>query len=172
MIQGCKEKFFINQIFDENIRRLHQGKKFFGKKMHFFFVFLQKNFFPWWRRLIFSSKIWLIKNFSLQPCIIWLINIIPRILIFTIKKRIMHRSIDKFLKKSRISDVTTFDFRSFSKIEQPFSLRLEVLHLIWPQNFHIQVVHPPWTSVVHHVFVNHFSTYLIIIKNNIIINKK
>ena len=36
MIKGCKEKFFINQIFDENIRRLHQGKKFFGKKMHFF----------------------------------------------------------------------------------------------------------------------------------------
>ena len=33
MIKGCKEKFFINQIFDENIRRLHQGKKFFGKKM-------------------------------------------------------------------------------------------------------------------------------------------
>ena len=32
MIKGCKEKFFINQIFDENIRRLHQGKKFFGKK--------------------------------------------------------------------------------------------------------------------------------------------
>ena len=25
--------FFINQIFDENIRRLHQGKEFFGKKM-------------------------------------------------------------------------------------------------------------------------------------------
>ena len=33
MIKGCKEKFFINQIFDENIRRLHQGKKLFGKKM-------------------------------------------------------------------------------------------------------------------------------------------
>ena len=33
MIKGCKEEFFINQIFDENIRRLHQGKKFFGKKM-------------------------------------------------------------------------------------------------------------------------------------------
>ena len=32
MIKGCKEKFFINQILDENIRRLHQGKKFFGKK--------------------------------------------------------------------------------------------------------------------------------------------
>ena len=30
-LQG--EAFFINQIFDENIRRLHQGKKFFGKKM-------------------------------------------------------------------------------------------------------------------------------------------
>ena len=39
MIKCCKEKFFINQILDENIRRLHQGKKFFGKKMqkkHFF----------------------------------------------------------------------------------------------------------------------------------------
>ena len=35
MIKGCKEKFFINQIFDENIRRLHQGKKFLVKK-HFF----------------------------------------------------------------------------------------------------------------------------------------
>ena len=32
MIKGCKEKFFINQIFNKNIRRLHQGKKFFGKK--------------------------------------------------------------------------------------------------------------------------------------------
>ena len=63
MIKGCKEKFFINQIFDENIRCLHQGKK----------CFLPKNFFPWWRHLIFSSKIWLIKNFSLQPFIIWLI---------------------------------------------------------------------------------------------------
>ena len=69
MIKGCKEKFFINQIFDENIRRLHQGKKFFGKKNC---IFLPKNFFPWWRRLIFSSKVWLIKNFSLQPFIIWL----------------------------------------------------------------------------------------------------
>ena len=36
MIKGCKEKFFINQIFDENIRRLHQGKKLFGKRKHFF----------------------------------------------------------------------------------------------------------------------------------------
>ena len=43
MIKGCKEKFFINQIFDENIRRLHQGKKFFGKKMLFF---CRKTFFP------------------------------------------------------------------------------------------------------------------------------
>ena len=32
MIKGCKEKFFINQIFDENIRRLHQGKSFSAKK--------------------------------------------------------------------------------------------------------------------------------------------
>ena len=32
MIKGCKEKFFINQISDENIRRLHQGKKFLGQK--------------------------------------------------------------------------------------------------------------------------------------------
>ena len=32
MIKGCKEKFFINQIFDENIRRLHQGKKDFRQK--------------------------------------------------------------------------------------------------------------------------------------------
>ena len=88
MIKGCKEKFFINQIFDENIRRLHQGKKLFGKKMQKKSIFLPKSFFPWWRRLIFSSKIWLIKNFSLQPFIIWLINMIPRILIFaTIKKR-------------------------------------------------------------------------------------
>ena len=39
MIKGCKENFFINLIFDENIRRLHQGKKFFGKKM------LKKNHF-------------------------------------------------------------------------------------------------------------------------------
>ena len=31
MIKGCK-KFFINQVFDENIRRLHQGKMFFGQK--------------------------------------------------------------------------------------------------------------------------------------------
>ena len=31
MKKGCKEKFFINQIFNEIIRRLHQGKKFFGK---------------------------------------------------------------------------------------------------------------------------------------------
>ena len=38
-------------------------------------IFLPKNFFPWWRRLIFSYKIWLIKNFSLQPFIIWLIKI-------------------------------------------------------------------------------------------------
>ena len=54
IIKGCKEKFFINQIFNENIRRLHQGKKFFGKKMqvNFFakncaeFFFLQgKHFF-------------------------------------------------------------------------------------------------------------------------------
>ena len=33
MIKGCMEKFFINQIFDENNRRLLQGKKFLGKKM-------------------------------------------------------------------------------------------------------------------------------------------
>ena len=62
MIKGCKENFFfINQIFVENIRRLHQGKKFFGKKIYFFFspkiklgiaiiicwnvVFQQKNVF-------------------------------------------------------------------------------------------------------------------------------
>ena len=36
MIMGCKENFFINQIFDENVRRLLQGKSFFVKKMHFF----------------------------------------------------------------------------------------------------------------------------------------
>ena len=30
MIKGSKEKF-INQIFDENIRRLHQGKSFSAK---------------------------------------------------------------------------------------------------------------------------------------------
>ena len=30
-----KKKFFINQIFDENIRRLHQEKSF-SAKMHFF----------------------------------------------------------------------------------------------------------------------------------------
>ena len=40
MIKGCKEKFFINQIFDENIRRLHQGKKFFGKKNFFELVLI------------------------------------------------------------------------------------------------------------------------------------
>ena len=45
MIKGCKEKFFINQIFDEYIRRLHQGKKFFGKNQCFF-VFCRKTFFP------------------------------------------------------------------------------------------------------------------------------
>ena len=28
LIKGSKEKFFINQIFDENIRRLHQGNSF------------------------------------------------------------------------------------------------------------------------------------------------
>ena len=43
MIKGCKEKFFINKIFDENIRRLHQGKKFFGKKNA---IFCRKTFFP------------------------------------------------------------------------------------------------------------------------------
>ena len=43
MIKGCKEKFFINQIFDENIRRLHQGKKLFGKKASFF---CRKAIFP------------------------------------------------------------------------------------------------------------------------------
>ena len=42
MIKGCKEKFFINQIFDENIRRLHQGKKVFRQKM----VFRQKKTSP------------------------------------------------------------------------------------------------------------------------------
>ena len=31
LIKGSKKKFFINQIFDKNIRRLHQGKIFFGK---------------------------------------------------------------------------------------------------------------------------------------------
>ena len=50
MIKGCKEKFFINQIFDENIRRLHQGKKVFRqknaeKKCLLESVFLTKNFF-------------------------------------------------------------------------------------------------------------------------------
>ena len=42
MIKGCKEKFFINQIFDKNIRHLHQGKKFFGKKKS---IFLDKKLF-------------------------------------------------------------------------------------------------------------------------------
>ena len=32
MIKGCKEKFFINQIFDENIRRSSSGKKVFRQK--------------------------------------------------------------------------------------------------------------------------------------------
>ena len=37
IINGCKEKFFfINQIFNKNIRRLHQGKKYFGTKKAFF----------------------------------------------------------------------------------------------------------------------------------------
>ena len=31
LIKGSKEKFFINQIFDENIRHLHQGKSFSAK---------------------------------------------------------------------------------------------------------------------------------------------
>ena len=34
LMKGSKEKFFINQIFDENIRnirRLHQGKSFSAK---------------------------------------------------------------------------------------------------------------------------------------------
>ena len=31
LIKGSKEKFFINQIFDENIRRLLQGKSFSAK---------------------------------------------------------------------------------------------------------------------------------------------
>ena len=33
MIKGSKEKLFINQIFDENIRRLHQGKSFSAEKL-------------------------------------------------------------------------------------------------------------------------------------------
>ena len=45
MIKGCKEKFFINQILDENIRRLHQGKKFFGKKCFFFLHFFAEKLF-------------------------------------------------------------------------------------------------------------------------------
>ena len=36
---------FINKIFDEHIRRLHQGKKFFGKKMLFVEKLLLGNFF-------------------------------------------------------------------------------------------------------------------------------
>ena len=39
MIKGSKEKLFINQIFDENIRRLLQGKSFFGKNA----IKLKKN---------------------------------------------------------------------------------------------------------------------------------
>ena len=35
MIKGCKEKFFINIIFNENIRRLHQGKSFSAKNAFF-----------------------------------------------------------------------------------------------------------------------------------------
>ena len=31
LIKGSNEKFFINQIFDENIKRLHQGKSFSAK---------------------------------------------------------------------------------------------------------------------------------------------
>ena len=48
MIKGCKEKFFINQIFDENIRRLHQAKKFFGKKMFFFYIFIFLHILTCW----------------------------------------------------------------------------------------------------------------------------
>ena len=59
LIKGSK-KFFINKIFDENIRRLYQGKSFsaknaffaeklFAEKMHFLpkkMHFLSKNFLP------------------------------------------------------------------------------------------------------------------------------
>ena len=51
MIKGSKEKLFFRQ-------------KFFAEKL-----------LPRWRRLIFSSKIWLINNFSLLPFINWLTKI-------------------------------------------------------------------------------------------------
>ena len=36
LMKGSKEKLFIKQIFNENIRRLHQGKSFSAKKNAFF----------------------------------------------------------------------------------------------------------------------------------------
>ena len=39
MIKGCKEKFFINQIFDENIRRLRE-KSFSAKKGYYVIIML------------------------------------------------------------------------------------------------------------------------------------
>ena len=36
MIKGSKEKFFVNQIFDENNRRLLQGKSFWAKKYYIY----------------------------------------------------------------------------------------------------------------------------------------
>ena len=69
LIKGSKEKFLLNQIFDENIKRLLQGKSFsaksifyrvFRQKMHF----LPKNFCPEEDVWYFRRKLGLIKNFS------------------------------------------------------------------------------------------------------------
>ena len=72
------EIFLLNQIFDENIRRLLQGKSFSAKKC----IFLPNNFCPEEDVWYFRRKFGLIKNFSLLFFINWLINMIPRILIF------------------------------------------------------------------------------------------
>ena len=76
--------FFIKPNFQRKYQTFSSGQKFFGKKC----IFFAEKLLPWRRRLILSSKIWFNnkKNFSLLPFINWLINMIPRILIFaTIK---------------------------------------------------------------------------------------
>ena len=65
------ELFLLNQIFNENIRRLLRQKMLFAEEDVWYF----------------RRKFGLIKNFSLLSFINWLIKMIPRILIFaTIKE--------------------------------------------------------------------------------------
>ena len=74
LIKGGKEKFFIKPNFRQKYQTSSSGQKFFSKNA----FFCQKTFFKNYLR----QKFGLIKNFSLLPFINWLINMIPRILIF------------------------------------------------------------------------------------------